>query len=79
MDNNTTIWNKENLCRAHGTTANSAGDCNVCVLDLGNNETVSRGVFPEADGTFTALTFTRSKNFKTHKGAEKWLARNGGK
>lgn len=45
-------------------------------LDLGNNESKSRGVFPQADGTFTALTFSQSKSgFKTRKGAERWLAR----
>ena len=45
-------------------------------LNLGNNETISRGVAKNADGTFTALTFTKSKNFKTKAGAERWLARN---
>jgi hypothetical protein len=44
-------------------------------LDLGNNESASRGIFPQADGTFLALTFTRSKTFKTRAGAERWLAR----
>jgi hypothetical protein len=44
-------------------------------LDLGNNESVSRGVFPNTDGTFTAMTYTQSKEFKTRKGAERWLAR----
>lgn len=46
-------------------------------LDLGNNESVSRGVFPDTDGTFTAMTFSKSKSgFKTKAGAERWLARN---
>ena len=44
-------------------------------LNQGNNETLSRGVVPERDGTFTALTFSASKNFKTRAGAERWLAR----
>lgn len=44
-------------------------------LDLGNNETVSTGVVDNGDGTFTALTFSASKTFKTRKGAEKWLAK----
>ena len=44
-------------------------------LDLGNNEQISRGVTPNSDGTFTALTFTQSKTFKTRHGAERWLAR----
>lgn len=45
-------------------------------LDLGNNETIKRGIIEENDGTFTAFTFTRSKNFKTRQGAEKWFRRN---
>ncbi len=44
-------------------------------LDLGNNETISTGVVNNQDGTFTALTYSQSKIFKTVKGAEKWLAR----
>ena len=44
-------------------------------LDLGNNETISRGITKNSDGTFTAMTFTQSKTFKTLKGAEKWIAR----
>lgn len=44
-------------------------------LNLGNNESVSRGVFPETDGTFTAMTFSASKNFKTEAGALRWLAK----
>lgn len=45
-------------------------------ISLGNNESVSRGVFAQNDGTFLAMTFTSSKTFKTRAGAEKWLARN---
>jgi hypothetical protein len=44
-------------------------------LDLGNNESVSCGIFPQNDGTFLALTFSASKTFKTEAGARKWLAR----
>ncbi len=43
-------------------------------IDLGNNETISKGISKETDGTFTAMTFTQSKNFKTLKGAQKWLS-----
>lgn len=43
-------------------------------LNLGNNESLTRGVFKNNDGTFTAMTFTQSKEFKTQKGAERWLA-----
>jgi hypothetical protein len=46
-------------------------------LDLGNNETISQGIVRNSDGTFLALTFTQSKEFKTRKGAERWLARRG--
>jgi hypothetical protein len=43
-------------------------------LDLGNNETLAKGVFPQSDGTYLAMTFSQSKTFKTLKGANKWLA-----
>ena len=42
--------------------------------DLGNNESLTRGLFPQQDDTFTAMTFTASKSFKTRNGAVKWLA-----
>ena len=45
--------------------------------DMGNNETVSTGIFEQRDGTFLAMTFSASKCFKTRKGAERWLARCG--
>jgi hypothetical protein len=44
-------------------------------LDLGNNETISRGIYAQSDGTFLAMSFTKSRTFKTIKGAEKWLGR----
>lgn len=44
-------------------------------LDLGNNESLKQGVAPNNDGTFTAMTFTQSKTFKTEAGAKRWLAR----
>lgn len=44
-------------------------------LATGNNEVVSRGVFPNNDGTWTAMTFTTSKTFKTERGAVAWLAK----
>lgn len=46
-------------------------------LNQGNNESLKRGVVAEADGSFTALGFAASKNFKTRAGAERWLARRG--
>lgn len=45
------------------------------ILNLGNGEHISAGVFENNDGTFTAMTFTKSKDFKTRKGAERWLSR----
>lgn len=42
-------------------------------IDLGNNESLTRGVFQNADGTFTALTFANSKTFKTKAGAIRWF------
>ncbi len=44
-------------------------------LDLGNNETISSGIVNNNNGTFTALTYTKSKTFKTEKGAAKWYAK----
>ena len=44
-------------------------------IDLGNNESLSRGINKNVDGTFTVLTFTKSREFKTLKGAERWLKR----
>jgi hypothetical protein len=46
-------------------------------LDLGNNETISRGISCNSDGTFLAITFSQSRTFKTRRGAERWLARRG--
>ena len=43
--------------------------------DLGNNESSVSGVFLNHDGTWTALTATQSKTFKTERGAENWFAR----
>ena len=42
-------------------------------IEDANNETQTRGVFRNTDGTYTAMTFTQSKDFKTLKGAQKWL------
>ena len=47
-------------------------------IDLGNNESLVCGVFPNQDGTFTAMTYTKSKTFKTEAGARRWLERNSG-
>lgn len=44
-------------------------------IHLGNNESLVCGVFPNQDGTFTAMTYTRSRTFKTETGARRWLER----
>lgn len=46
--------------------------------DLGNNETAVIGIFKEKNGTYQALTRTKSKDFKTLSGAEKWFLKHGG-
>ncbi len=47
----------------------------IKVYNLGNNEEARVGIFSNEDGTFTAMTFTKSKEFKTEKGATKWLSK----
>lgn len=42
-------------------------------IEIGNNETISRGINKNSDGTYTAMTFTKSKTFKTMKGAQAWM------
>jgi hypothetical protein len=48
-------------------------------IDLGNNESVSEGVFEKTDAwgdtVYLAMTTTQSKWFKTRKGAERWFIR----
>jgi hypothetical protein len=46
-------------------------------INTGNNESISRGIVRENDGTFTALAFTASRNFKTERGAVGWLTARG--
>lgn len=45
--------------------------------DMGNNESLATGIDENSDGTYTALTLSASKTFKTLKGATKWLAARG--
>ncbi|GKX54068.1 hypothetical protein SOASR030_01800 [Leminorella grimontii] len=45
-------------------------------VDFGNNESSSIGVFKNENG-YTAMTFSKSKDFKTEQGALSWLARQG--
>jgi hypothetical protein len=45
-------------------------------IDLGNNESISMGIVKNNDSSYTAMTFTKSKDFKTLKGAQKWMERN---
>ncbi|WP_250147585.1 DUF1391 family protein, partial [Escherichia coli] len=37
-------------------------------MDLGNSESRVCSVFPNQDGTLTAMTYTKSKTFKTENG-----------
>lgn len=48
-------------------------EVNMGTIDLSNNESLVCGVFPNQDGTFTAMTYTKSKTFKTEVGARRWL------
>lgn len=43
-------------------------------IDLGNNESISRSIVRNLDGSFTDVTFSASRTFKTYKGAVKWMA-----
>ncbi|EEY5976101.1 DUF1391 domain-containing protein [Escherichia coli] len=47
-------------------------------IDLGNNESLVCGVLTNQDGTFTAMTYTKSKTFKTETDARRWLERKSG-
>ncbi|GDO96338.1 hypothetical protein BvCmsNSNP012_00995 [Escherichia coli] len=60
------------------TPALRGNEVSMDTLNLGNNESLVCGVFPNQDGTFTAMTYTRSKTFKTENGARRWLERNSG-
>lgn len=42
-------------------------------LDIGNNETISKGIEKNNDGTYTAMTYSQSKTFKTLAAAKKWM------
>ena len=44
-------------------------------VELGNNESYVTGISKNNDGTYTALTATRSKDFKTFNGAQRWMVR----
>ncbi len=48
-------------------------EVNMDTIDLSNNESLVCGVFHNQDGTFTAMTYTKSKTFKTEVGARRWL------
>ena len=43
----------------------------------GNNEQLATGMTQQHDGSWLALTRTESREFKTERGAERWLARRG--
>ena len=54
---------------------NSGEDEMNTTINTGNNEQISIGIYKNNDGTYTAMTFSKSKDFKTLKGAQKWLAK----
>ena len=58
------------------TPALRGNEVSMDTIYLDNNESLVYGVFPNQDGTFTAMTYTKSKTFKTESGARRWLARN---
>ena len=55
------------------TPALRGNEVSMDTIDLGNSESLVCGVFPNQDGTFTAMTYTKSKTFKTEVGAHRWL------
>ena len=58
------------------TAKTRTADTSTRTMDMGNNETISQGVFADSDGTVMAMTWSQSKDgFKTRAGAERWLAR----
>ncbi|CAD5521730.1 DUF1391 domain-containing protein [Escherichia coli] len=60
------------------TPALRGNEVSMDTINLGNSESLVCGVFPNQDGTFTAMTYTKSKTFKTENGARRWLERNSG-
>lgn len=57
-------------------TNSPAASPTLFTTNLGNNESVSRGMTRCGDG-WLALTSVESKTFKTERGAVAWLARRG--
>ncbi|PWF26297.1 DUF1391 domain-containing protein [Shigella flexneri] len=47
-------------------------------INLDKTKSPVSGVFPTKDATFTAITYTKSKTFKTEAGARRWLGRHSG-
>ncbi len=47
----------------------------IKVFEQEGNRTV--GIFQREDGSYCAMTFSASKDFKTIKSAEKWIAKFG--
>ncbi|CAM3136845.1 Putative prophage protein [Escherichia coli] len=45
------------------TPALRGNEVSMDTIDLGNSESLVCGVFPNQDGTFTAMTYTKSKTF----------------
>ena len=47
-------------------------------IDQGNNESLLRGIYQERDGGFLAMTYTKSRSFKTFRGAARWFEKRTG-
>ena len=45
--------------------------------DMGNNESLNRGIFKENDNTYLVLNYATSRRFKTLKGAERYAKKTG--
>ena len=43
------------------------------IFEQDGNKSV--GIYLEQDGSFLAMTFSKSKKFKTEKGARKWIVK----
>jgi len=73
---NTSLHSDNQKRSASPATRAATGEHEMESIDLGNNENLKSGVFPAGNGTWLAMTFTRSKTFKTEAGARRWYARN---
>lgn len=54
------------------TPALRGNEVSMDTIDLGNSESLVCGVFPNQDGTFTAMTYTKSKTFSASLAGKKF-------